>query len=221
MDFTDGLFPDPIYWVAHFLFMLLMGAAFLTAPWQRMREREQRHVFLGGCVALLVAWTLKAGIHPGLNFHLLGGTLFMLLFGWQFALIGVTLVVFGVTLNGSGEWHSFTLNVLVMAGIPVLLGYFLLKLALRYMPHHFFIYAIFNGFFAGGLSMIVTVLAAALLLVCCGPYSFGWITERYLVFIPLIAFAEGFFTGMIATSMALFRPDWITTFDDERYIVGK
>jgi len=221
MNFTDGLFPDPIYWVAHLFFMLLIGAAFLTAPWQRMRESEQRHVFLGGCVALLVVWTLKAGIHPGLNFHLLGGTLFMLLFGWQFALIGVTLVILGVTLNGNGEWHSFTLNALVMAGIPVLLGYFLLKLAVRRLPHHFFIYAIFNGFFAGGLGMIVTVFAAALLLVCCGPYNFDWITERYLVFVPLMAFAEGFFTGMIATSMALFRPEWITTYDDKRYIVGK
>ena len=145
----------------------------------------------------------------------------MLLFGWQFALIGITLVIFGMSLNGGGEWQSISLNVLVMAAIPVLLGYWLLMLALRYLPHHFFVYSIFNGFIAGVISMILTVMTAALLLICCGPYNFDWIVDRYLVFIPLMAFAEGFFTGMIATGMALFRPEWIMTYDDKRYIAGK
>jgi uncharacterized membrane protein len=221
MNLTNDLFPSLIYWLAHLLFLVLLAVAIKTAPWKRMRENEQMHVFLGGCVALLVVWTLKAGIHPGLNFHLLGGTLFMLMFGWQFAILGLTLVVAGVMLNGSGDWQSFSLNVLLMAGIPVLLGHTLLRLAVRRLPHNFFIYAIFNGFFAGGLSMVVTVLTAAALLVCCGPYSFDWIAERYLIFIPMMAFAEGFFTGMIATGMALFRPEWISTYDDKRYIVGK
>lgn len=221
MDFTDGLFPDPLYWIAHLLFILLIGYALITAPWKRMRDGELRHVFLGSCVALLIIWALKAGIHPGLHFHLLGGVLFLLLFGWQFALIGITLVIFGMSLNGGGEWQSISLNVLVMAAIPVLLGYWLLMLALRYLPHHFFVYSIFNGFIAGVLSMILTVMTAALLLICCGPYNFDWIVDRYLVFIPLMAFAEGFFTGMIATGMALFRPEWIMTYDDKRYIAGK
>lgn len=221
MNFADGLFPDAIYRVAHTLFILLMGFTIYTAPWKRMGKNEQLHVFLGSCVALLIVWSLKAGIHPGLNFHLLGGTLFMLMFGWQFAFIGIAMVTVGVTLNGQADWQSYTLNVLLMAALPVLLSYGLLRFAVHRLPHHFFIYTIFNGFFTGGLTMLATIMTSSLLLACCGPYTFEWIAEHYLPFTPLIMFGEGFFTGMIATSMALFRPEWISTYDDRRYIIGK
>jgi uncharacterized membrane protein len=34
-------------------------------------------------------------------------------------------------------------------------------------------------------------------------------------------FAEAFFSGMLITGMILFRPEWVMTFDDKRYLHGK
>jgi uncharacterized membrane protein len=164
---------------------------------------------------------MKAGIHPGLNFHLLGGTLLMLMFDWPLAIIGGSLVMLGTSLSSMHEFNSFSLNALLMVIMPVGISYGVLHLSVRYLPHHFFIYAIFNGFFTGGLAMLITVVLTSLLLMLFGLYTFDFLTLKYLPFAPMMIFAEGFFTGMLATSMALFRPQWIITFDDKRYLVGK
>jgi uncharacterized membrane protein len=37
----------------------------------------------------------------------------------------------------------------------------------------------------------------------------------------MISWAEAFMTGMAITMMAVYRPGWLETFDDARYIQNK
>ncbi len=221
MNLSVGLLPDLVLWSAHPIYGALLGYAVLRAPWARLERSENLHVFLGSAVALLLVWSLKAGINPGLDFHLLGGTLFTLMFGWELALVGVSLVMLGFTAFSGADWMSFSLNILLMGALPVLVTQGMLWLALRYLPHHFFIYVIVNAYLCGGLAMGLTVVVGSTLLVLSGTYSFAKIANAYLPFAPFMIFAEGFFSGMLAAGMALMRPEWITTFDDRRYLVGK
>ena len=221
MNFTHEIFPPLLYWFAHPVYLLILAYALYTAPWERFKHNESLHVFLGGCVAILFVWQLKAGIHPGLNFHLLGATLMVLMLGCPLALIGASLVLFAITFNGASDWGSFSLNALIMVVVPVTSSYLVYRLALRYLPHHFFIYTIFDGYFTGALVMFVTITLSSLLLISIGPYTLDYLFMKFLPFAPMMIFAEGFFTGMLATSMALFRPEWLVTYDDKRYIVGK
>lgn len=221
MNFPASLFPESFYWGAHFLYLLVMAWAFLSAPWHMLRSQENLHVLLGASVVLMVLWSLKAGIHPGMYFHLIGATLLMLMFGWQFALMVLSLVLLGQTLYGTIEWFSFSLNALIMGVGPVLFSFAVYRLSQLYLPKHFFVYTLFNGFFCAALTMALLVASSCLLLYCCGGYSWDDIYYRYLPFAPLMIFAEAFFTGMLATSMVLFRPEWIGSFDDRRYLHGK
>lgn len=221
MNFTVDLFPESFYWLSHLAYALLLGWALYSAPWYKLRNRENFHVFLGTTVALLLIWTLKAGIKPGMSFHLLGATLLMLMFGWQFALFSISLVLMGQAAYGNIEWFSFSLNAVLMGGIPVLFSFAVFRLSLLFLPKHFFVYTLFNAYFCAGLSMGVTMLLASLLLACCSHYSVDTILHSYLPYSPMMIFAEGFFTGMLATSMVLFRPEWIGSFDDRRYLSGK
>lgn len=221
MNFTADLFPELFYWLAHLAYAMVLGWALYSAPWYKIRSRENLHVFLGATVALLVIWTLKAGIKPGMSFHLLGATLLMLMFGWQFALFSLSLILVGQALYGNIEWFSFSFNALVMAAVPVLFSFAVFRISILFLPRHFFIYTLFNAFFCAGLTMGVTMLLVSLLLGCCTQYSFEVIRDNYLIFSPMLVFAEAFFTGMLATSMVLFRPDWIGSFDDRRYLNGK
>ena len=222
MNFSAGLLPVVYYWVAGVLFLLITGYALYSAPLRSFKANPQRlHVFLGSCVALLVLWQLAAGLRPGLSYHLLGGTLFTLMFGWELAYLGITLVVFGSTLNGMGDFYSLPLNVLVMVAVPVAVSYGVYRFALRYLPHLFFVYVLGNGFFCGALSMMATIAVTTALHICCGSYSFSRVANDYLSLSPLMIFAEAFFTGMLATSLVLFRPEWVSTFDDRRYLAGK
>jgi uncharacterized membrane protein len=221
MNLPADLLPAPIYWLAHILYMLLMLWAAYTAPWYKLRQRGNLNVLLGASVLLLLIWNLRAGVHPGLSFHLLGATLFMLMFGWQFALFAISFVMLWQMGFGIIQPFSFSLNALLMGALPSLLSFVLLRLSLRYLPHHFFIYTLVNAYFSAALVMAAVVVSASALLLCCGPYEWEMLRNRYLPFIPMMVFAEGFFTGMLATSMVLFRPEWIGSFDDQRYLKGK
>lgn len=221
MNLTYQLFPGWLHVAATVLFILLLAKAVHGAPWRQFRNRELLHVFLGSCVFLLLIWSLKAGIKPGFTFHLLGATLFTLMYGWEIALIAIALVLSGSALSGFIEWQAYAVNALVMGAIPVLFSYAVLRLAVWYLPHHFFVYVLVNAFFCAGLAMALTVLTASLLLVTLGPYSFEVVRRDYLAFLPFMIFGEGFMTGMLITGMALMKPEWLRTFDDRRYLAGK
>lgn len=221
MNLSIGVLPLSLHWIGGVLYLFVLGLAIYRAPWRRMRESERLHVFLGSVVLLLIIWQMKAGLAAGLFYHMLGGTLFTLMFGWPFAFLGISMVLAGSTLNGMGDWYSLGINGLIMAGIPILLTHWLYLLAVSRMPHHFFVYVMFNAFFSGGLSMGATVVSASLLLGCCSAYTFNQLTDDYLIFAPLMIFAEAFFSGMLAAGMAIMRPEWISTFDERRYITGK
>lgn len=221
MNLPADLLDAPVYWVAHLLYFLLLMWAAYTAPWYKLRQQGNFNILLGASVLLLLIWNLKAGIHPGLGFHLLGATLFMLMFGWQFALLSISFVLIWQMGFGIIQPASFSLNALLMGGLPSLLSYALLRLSLHYLPRHFFVYTLVNAYFSAALVMAVVVIITSLLLLCCSPYDWVLLKRNYLPFMPMMVFAEGFFTGMLATSMVLFRPEWIGSFDDRRYLKGK
>ena len=221
MNLPANLFPASLLWGSGLLYVLLLGLAIYLAPWKRFKDKDKLHVFLGSCVLLLLIWSLKAGIRPGLNFHLLGATLFTLMFGWELAFIGLSMVLIGVTLNGASDWTSLPLNALVMGALPVFVSATALRLAVRHLPHHFFVYVLVNGYFCGGLAMILTVLTSSSLMIGLGPYTLDRVMHDYLPFTPFMIFGEGFITGMLATGMALMKPHWLESFDDRRYIAGK
>jgi uncharacterized membrane protein len=221
MNLPYNVFPSWLNWAATVLFFVLFAAAIRTAPWRRYRDKDLLNVLLGSCVLLLLIWSLKAGVKPGLTFHLLGGTLFMLMFGWAVAFIAMSLVLAGGVLNGAVAWQGFALNALVMGAIPILATQVVYRLAVKHLPHHFFVYIIVNAYFCAGLAMALTVSTSSFLLVMLGPYRLDTVLHDYLPFVPFMVFGEGFMTGMLVTGMALMKPQWLTTFDDRRYIAGK
>ena len=196
----------------------VLTAAVYTAPWNRLRENEQLHVFLGSCVALLILWSLKAGISPGLSFHLLGVTALTLMLGWQLAFVAVTLVVIGTTLNGAAGWFSASLNIMVMGALPILVTQALLVGVQRRLPHNLFVYVFLNAFMAAGVSMLVVILFAALLLIIGGVYSLASLGYDYLPFLPLISLPEAIINGMLVMVFVVYRPNWVVSFNDSMYL---
>jgi len=221
MNLPYHLLPAWLHWLATLLLLLLLTKAVRNGAWRRFQDRELLNVFLGSCVFLLVIWNLKAGIKPGLTFHLLGSPLFMLMYGWEIAFVAICVVLTGGTLYGAFEWQAYAINVLVMGAIPVLFSHTVYRLSVWYLPHHFFVYVLFNGFFCAGLAMALTVSTSSLLIVLLGPYSLTTVVHDYLSLTPFMIFGEGFITGMLVTSMALMKPNWLITFDEQRYISGK
>lgn len=218
MNLPDNLLPSGWYWTGQGLYALVLFWAIRTAPWRKLKDASPLNVWLGTCVVLMVIWSIKTGIKPGLNFHLLGATAMTLMFGPQLALLGLTIVLTAVTLAGMSGWQGYGWNALIMGAVPVAVSYGIYWLADRKLPNHLFVYIFLNAFFGGALAMAVTGLGATLLLQLSGTYLPAYLYHDYLSYFILMAWSEAVTTGMAITLMAVYSPLWLSTFDDARYL---
>lgn len=218
MNFPDQFLPPGIAWSAALIAVLTLILAVRRAPWQRLSDGDLLHVWLGTCVGLMLLWSIKAGIKPGLDLHLLGATLFTLMFGPWLALVGLAVVLAGITLAGHAGWESFGANLLVMAMVPVLFAHLVYSLADRRLPNHLFIYIFVDAFACAGAAIVLSGLAATLLLSLSGVYAASYLGSYYLPYYILMAWSEALLTGMAVALMTAFRPAWLSTFDDTRYL---
>lgn len=217
----DGLLPIEWIGAALLICLPLYYRAVRSAPWRRMLAPATFNTFLGACVVLLVIWTMRAGISPGMNFHYLGMTTLTLMFGWEMALIGASLVLLGITLNGGAGWQSYPINLLLMGAVPILFSHWLRGQLERRLPLNFFIYVLGNGFFGAGLAVALSALTTAGVLALSGTYPMERLGYEFFPFLPLLMVPEGFLNGMVTAVLVGFRPEWVHTFDDRRYIAGK
>lgn len=222
MNLPDNLLPQPWYWLADCLFALVLVRAILAAPWKRLVDNEQMHYWLGTCVGLMLMWCfVKAGIKPGLTFHILGATLLTLTFGPYLAIVGLSLVALGATLFGFGGWAGFSANALIMGALPAVVSYGIFRLVDRWLPNNFFVYIFLNSFVGAGASMGATGLAVTGLMAVAGAYPLSYLVSQYLPYYILMAWSEAMLTGMIVTILVVYRPRLVMTFDDARYIRNK
>jgi len=222
LHIPSDLMPAGILWVSNILFSLFLLLAIMFAPWRKLFDnQENQHVFLGAVVILLTVWGIKAGISPGLGFHHLGATLFTLMFGWPLAIVGLTITMVASILLQAPDWTSLGINGLLSIVIPIFVSYGILKLSQKWLPDNFFIYIFICAFFGAGIAIAVSRLSATTLLSIINVYPNDQLIEESLLLLPLFMFPEAFVTGMLITIFVVYRPNWVTTFDDERYIKGK
>jgi uncharacterized membrane protein len=218
MNLPDGLLPAAWSWLGHALFVLVLAVGAWRAPWWRLRETGMLNVFLGVCVALMVLWSIKAGVRPGLNFHVLGATLLTLMFGGLLAVAGISVVLVAVTAYGMSGWQTFSLNALLMGALPALVSWGVYRLTQRFLPRHLFIYIFVCGFFGAAVAMAATGIASAALFVLSGTYGFDQLMNDYLPYFLLMVFPEAILTGSFVALLVVYRPHWIWTYDEDLYL---
>ncbi len=221
MNLTSTLLPPAWYWLSLLVAGGLIAWSVYGAPWGRLRQNSFSHAWLGSIVALFTLWQIRAGIEPGLGFHLLGASACTLMFGPQLALVAMALVVALSAVAGTLDAWSIPVNVLLMGAVPVGVSTLALRATERWLPSHFFIYIFGNAFFGAALAMVVTGLMASALLVGADAYPAEYLRSSYLPWYLLMSWAEAFTTGAAITLLVVYRPDWVSTFDDRRYLIGK
>ena len=221
MELGAFLFPEGWWWWQGLVLLGIFAVAIRWAPWARLAQPEQMHVFMGSCVVLMLLWHLQAKVHPGLSFHLLGTTALTLMFGWCLGILGTGLALLGVCLNKGVGVEGFVINALLNGVMPVTLTYLAHRAIQRYLPRHFFIYVLVNGFLTAGLVGVVTGYAAVALLVGAGAYPYQLLQETFVPFFPLMFLPEAMLNGWILTILVAVRPHWVGSFSDELYLKGK
>ena len=212
--------------VSLLLYGLILFKAALAAQWWRLKDQRDLNVLLFAIVGVFLIWTIKAeltGSHSdfGLRLHLLGTTLLTMMFGWAYAVMAISLVLlaFSVLIAPSAEnLYSLPWNALLTGMLPIFISYQLFRLSDRRLPNNFFIYIFICTFFGAALAMASVVVSTTIMHTLTGSFSLDYLSYNYLPYGLLLMFPEAFITGMLMSIFVAYRPQWVTTFDDRRYL---
>lgn len=220
MDLTASLTLPALRALGALVAGLGLLSALWRAPWWWLRRPGSAHVFGAATVIVLAVWQLRAGIGNGPWLHLLGATALTLTFGRQLALLAIAaLLAFGL-LRGCGDAATFGLNLCVMGLLPVAFSYRFARLVERRLAPNFFVYVFVSAFLGAGLAVAGVIgCGASIVLVSGAAVEFP--IRDYLWSGLLIVFPEAFTTGACLTLGAVYRPQWVVSFDDRRYLDGR
>ncbi len=222
MNLPTQLFASDWWWLSNFLFAGFVLLSLRQAPWRSVLDNP---IMVNALVALTIGafvfWQFNAGIRPGFNFHILGATLFMLMFGWQVAIISLTLVMSATWFRAGMDWNTLGLNGLLMIIIPVMFSEWLLRFSKRNMPKNLFLFVLWNGFVCSALAVTINTIAATLLLLLLSQYHWAQVLHHYVSISPVIILTEAFMTGMLITAFTVFQPQAVMNFSDAEYLDGK
>jgi uncharacterized membrane protein len=222
MNFTALVLPESFQLLGWLALALLGWRWLMSGDWRRLGEPEALNLFLGATVAVLVLWQIRTGIKPGLSFHFYGISTLTLMFGfWRASFAGLLILLIN-SLFGHGNLAALGFDVMLQVALPAAISWGVFRLLERRLPNHFFIYVFGNGFFGAALAVATVGLATTAAMVLAGAYTLDYLLNHYTPYATLfIGWGEAFTTGMAVTVMAAYRPQWLETFDDTKYIQNK
>ena len=223
MQFDDSVFSVGADWcvITAWGFMLVsMVAAVWRAPWSALsRFPHRQHALMVALVVLSLIWSFRFQVIPGLHFHPFLITSVTLVFGWSFCLVVGALACGLLVAVGTASLNVLALDWVFTVLIPASLTYCLLLLIERLPTRNLFVYILGLGFFG---TLLTTLINCLLLLVFYyfilgGPQGFDKLWDNVAFVVPLL-YSEGFINGVLVTSITVFMPDLVKTFDDQRFL---
>lgn len=193
--------------------------ALLRVSWiELLADTRRQHLLFGSVFIIAVLWLVRRDFDNGLTFHFIGLTAVTLLLNWQLALVAGTLAQLGMLIIGWDDAAAFGVNGLLRVLLPVLVTVLVCHALERFKPTNLFLYIFISGFFAAGLSAVVTILAGMGLLAWSGELAMPAGLLEVFGYLLLVAFPEAFINGTAVAGLVVFYPDWLETFESDRYL---
>lgn len=219
MFIAGDLIPHGIAIGLWVLLLLCCASAWRLADWHALLSVPARlHLIFGAVLFCLVLWLLSVRVIDGLWLHFLGMTSVTLLLGARFALLAGTAALALLTPLIGESWPGLSPAWLLTVAIPVAVSRLLVHALRKLKSRNLFIYLLGAGF-GGGLLSVLAVAAAALpLLWLIGQGAWVGSALESWPLISLMLFPEGFINGMVVTTLTVFYPQVMKTFDDSHYL---
>lgn len=201
-----------ITWVAAALCLLV---ATVRADWQTLQSAPERyHLLYGGSLACVALWLISVNTIEGIWLHLVGVTSLTLILGWRFAILAGTVAVVAHTwLIGQGS-AAMPVAWLLTVAIPATVTTLLAQQVQRRWPRNLFVYVLGVGFGGGVLSGLALALTGLAVLFLAGQQALVSAALEQWPLISLMLFPEGFINGMVMTTLAVFYPDLVRTYEE-------
>ena len=209
---------NSLHIISAVLVILLAAHAAWRIRWHVLRAHPHTlHIFFAAAIILTLLAMTRIGTQTGLALQLSGITAATLIMGRRLALLAGLLAHIFLCLAGREIWQTLGTHILIQVVLPVYVSYGFCRLLQKILPHNPFIFTLGAGFFGGILALAATMLATALLYYATGLHAAPTIWDKYLKFLPVIIYPEGFFNGVIITAMVAFHADLISYFNPRSY----
>jgi uncharacterized membrane protein len=198
--------------------LLLIAAAIVPAlamaPWRTLRASGLQNPWLACLVLLPWLWAAQRALPGGVVLQMSGACLLVLMFGWPLAVLSLLpIAVAGAWIGGAGLAHA--VGALAWNGVlPATLALAFGLATRRWLPHHLFVFILGRGFIVSALA----IAAAGALSVWWQPLPPGTELEGLLLGHWLMAWGEAFVTGMFTAIFVAFKPEWLASWSDRRYL---
>lgn len=200
--------------------LIVLPAATLSARSVRtafLPNAQVQHVWLAAIVAVAMSWAMHIRSPIGLDFGLLGGALFTIVFGRARAMLGLLAALALYTALDGGSWINFGINGTVLAVLPACLATALQRQLERRLPHNIFVFIIGNGLF---VTLVVTALISALILLLSAlehPTAPRMVGD-HIAYSLLLAWGEALISGMLFSALVVFTPQLVLTYRQDLYL---
>lgn len=208
--------PDSIAAMGLSLVVVIVALAVALAlrPWRQLRGAPIWHPWLACLVLLPWVWAAQRVMPGGVAVQLSGACLMVLMLGWPLAVLSlVPIAALGAWLGGIA-WPQ-ALDHLAWNGIVAATLALAIGLATRHwLPNHPFVFILGRGFIVTALAMMGAGTMAAYLTPPPESTELGSVLLGHW----LMAWGEAFSTGMLVAIFVAFRPQWLASWSDDRYL---
>jgi uncharacterized membrane protein len=214
----DLLSPAAVWWLG-LLQLAIVAVSVWRAPWREVLSVPRRqHLLFGALIVLTLLWQVSGRIAPQVHLHLLGITSVTLMLGVPLTILVGTAACLVDALIVHRDWMLIGANALFNATVPALVSAAVLHAILRYGPRNLFAYMLGAGFGGGALSMLAVMLVMLVIFALTGQTrAFAdWASPLLL----LAMFPEGFVNGAVVSSLAVYKPHWLRSYDDHYFLDG-
>lgn len=196
-----------------------LAYALVRVRWiELVADQRRQHLFYGSVFLLAILWLLRRDFDSGLSFHFLGLTAVTLLLDWPLAIVAGSLAQLALVVLGVDDAAAFGANGLLRVLAPVLVTVLISQALERFRPTNLFAYIFISGFFAAGIAAVVTMLLGMGLLAWSSQLVAPESALELFGYALLVMFPEGFINGTAISALVVFHPDWVETFDTDRYL---
>jgi len=207
--------------------LALLLAALVVAvpfkPWQVLRHEPLQNPWLVAMMALPVMWWTRHLLPSNVALHTSGAALMVLMFGWPLTMWSMPLVSLAAAVLAlrswppAAAWAEMLAQTVWSGVIPATLSLLIGLGIRRWLPHHLFVYMLGRAFI--GTALAITATGALALIAQHKPDTLD--AEEWMLGHWLLGWGEAISTGMLTSIFVAFKPHWLLTYSDQRYLPGK
>ena len=182
-----------------------------------VKDKQKQAQVLIAAIALNSLWLINASLVQGIHVHFLGLVVLMLMYGWRMATVIAILPVLFFSTFIFKQPFEFGIYGLLAIALPLFLCFAVYSQVFKYLPHHFLVYIFCGAFINAFLSIVFHILSWSTWLWLTTDYDWAFLSDNYLLLIPLLGFPEALLNGMAVTLLVVYRPQWLYDYSDRTY----